>query len=85
VRPDQTRVNRYIAGWVVAAGAAVVALGAWTGIPSEISAGLLILLLIAVIAERVELSFHFERAGASYTSTRPRSPRPCSCSRRSTS
>jgi PAS domain S-box-containing protein len=67
VRPDQTRVNRYIAGWVAAAGAAVVALGAWTGIPSEISAGLLILLLIAVIAERVELSFHFERAGASYT------------------
>jgi PAS domain S-box-containing protein len=60
-------VTRYLAGWLVAGLASVTALGALTGLPSVLTVELLALLLIAAVAERTELLFHFERASATYT------------------
>jgi PAS domain S-box-containing protein len=67
VPANELRVTRYIAGWLLAAAISVALLGWLAGTPSMLSVELLVLLLVATLAERIELVFHFERAGASYT------------------
>jgi PAS domain S-box-containing protein len=67
VEQSQRSTNRYIAGWGVAATLSLAALVAVAGIPALWSVELLALLAIAIVADRIELAFHFERAEASYT------------------
>jgi PAS domain S-box-containing protein len=67
VTTAQTRVNRYVTGWIVAALAGVAALAWFAGAPSLLAVDLVVLVVLAGVAERIDLHFALERAGVSYT------------------
>jgi PAS domain S-box-containing protein len=61
------RTDRYIAGWVVGAAAALAALVSAYGFPTPDWVAIGVFVLLVALGERIELLVNFDRAGATFT------------------